>query len=145
MKNHKLGVSIMFAVVLLVALFPWGKDNLSNQGEGVITKDNNEITLKIENTKSIDIYNVISSDSSSGVNFTDSETINQLENLFNKTTFIKSTESVETTSRYVKFRKDNNDLSFFIYANDIVDIDGTKYKSNDAIFDEINRLYIKYK
>lgn len=145
MKNHKIGISIMFAVVLLIVFFPWEKDNLSNQGEGVITKDNNEITLKIENTESIDIYNVISSDSSSGVNFTDSETINQLENLYNKTTFIKSTESVETTSRYIKFRKDNNDFSFIIYSNDIVDIDGTKYKSSDGIFDEINRLYIKYK
>ncbi len=141
MRNCKLGMSIIFTIVALIAFSACGKEALSHKGDDVIPKDNDEFAFKIENTKSIDIYDIVSSDSNNNVSITDPEIIEQLERLFNETTYVESTNPILTTSLYIKFCNDVNNISFFIYANDVVDIEGKKYKSSDAIFDEINRLY----
>lgn len=114
----------------------------------MISKDRDEISLKLENTKSIGISDPVSSDSNSTVNIKDPEIIKQIESLFNKTSFIKCTTQAPTRARclLVSFYNDSgSSLSLFVIANDIVDIDGTKYKSEDITFDAINTLYLKYK
>ncbi len=48
-----------------------------------------------------------------------------------------------TNCLFITFSSDSNSSYFFVYANDIVDIDGTKYKSKDSIFDAINEIYLQ--
>lgn len=113
----------------------------------MISKDKDEISLKFENTKSIGICDVVSSDSNSTVNIKDPEIINQIESLFNKTSFIKCTTQapIRAQNLYISFYNDSSSIGLFVYVNDIVDIDGTKYKSEDITFDAINTFYLKYK
>lgn len=143
--TYKKAFSILLTITLLMALTGCTKENLAKESQVVVTNNTDEVTVKIENTKSIDIYDVISSDSNNVVNISDPDVIKQLEGLFNKSAYTKSTESIQNPSLYVKFSSDEADLSFFVYANDMVDMDGTKYKSKEAIFDAINKVYMNQK
>jgi len=134
--------------MLLIILAACGNLNSSkNEGQNVISKDKDEISLKIENTKNIGIYDIVSSRSNSIVHITDPEIINHLESLFNNTTFIKcaTQEHIRAQSFFISFYNDSSSISLFLHTNDIVDIDGTKYKSEDITFDEINKLYLEKK
>ncbi|MHB8076725.1 MAG: hypothetical protein ACYDGZ_23560 [Desulfosporosinus fructosivorans] len=146
-EKHRVLCGILFSVMLVIILAACGSYNSSNEGGNVISNDNDEISLKLENTKCIGICDVVSSDSNSTVNIKDPEIINQIENLFNKTSFIKCTTQAPTRARnlFISFYNDNSSISLFVYVNDIVDIDGTKYKSEDITFDAINTFYLKYK
>lgn len=131
---------MLISIIILLSFSGCEVERLSNNDEAVVTISSNEITVYIENTKNIDIYDVLSSDSNNNVNIVDSEKIKELESLFNKSVYTESTERIESPSLYVKFRSDKEELSFFVYANDIVDIDGIKYKSSEAIFEKIKTL-----
>lgn len=48
-------------------------------------------------------------------------------------------------SLYVKFSSDKEELSFFVNEIDMVDMDGIKYKSSEAIFEKINKVYKELK
>ena len=147
-ERYRVLCGIIFSVMLVIILAACGSHNSSNEGGNVISKDKDEISLKLENTKSIGIFDVVSSDSNSTVNIKDPEIINQIESLFNKTSFIKCTTQEPTRARclLVSFYNDSSSsISLFVIANDIVDIDGIKYKSEEITFDAINTLYLKYK
>jgi hypothetical protein len=114
----------------------------------MLSKDKDKISLKLENTKCIGICDPVSSDSNSTINIKDPEIIKQIESLFTKTSFIKCTSQAPTQARclLVSFYIDSSSsISLFVIVNDIVDIDGIKYKSEDITFDAINTLYLKYK
>lgn len=148
LERYRVLGGILFSVILVIILAASGIHKSSNEGENMISKDKNEISLKLKNTKSIGIYDVISSDSNDNAHIKDPEIINQIESLFNKTSFIKCTTQAPTRERclLVSFYNDSSSsISLFVIANDIVDIDGTKYKSEDITFDAINTLYLKYK
>ena len=138
---------ILFSVMLVIILAASGIHKSSNEGENMISKDRDEISLKLENTKSIGISDPVSSDSNSTVNIKDPEIIKQIESLFNKTSFIKCTTQAPTRARclFISFYNDSSSICLFVIANDIVDIDGTKYKSEDITFNAINTFYLKYK
>ncbi|AHF09055.1 MULTISPECIES: hypothetical protein [Dehalobacter] len=144
-KKYKVLCGILFLVILVIILAACGNTNSLNEGENVISKDKDNISLKIKNTKSISIHDIVSSSSNSIVHITDPEIINQMESLFNKASFIKCTDSIQAPLLYINFSNDSSSISFFVYANDIVDIDGTKYKSKDITFDAINMFYLKKK
>lgn len=106
-KIEKLRIlgGILFSVMLVIILGACGSPNSSNEGENMISKDKDEISLKIENTKNIGIYDVVSSDSNNNAHITDPEIINQIERLFNKTSFSKcSTQApMRAHSLFVSF------------------------------------------
>ncbi|AHF09820.1 MULTISPECIES: hypothetical protein [Dehalobacter] len=142
-EKYRIVCGILFLVILVIILAACGNPNLLNKGEITISKDKDNISLKIENTKSISIHDIASSSSNCIVHITDPEIINQMESLFNKTSFIKCTDSIQTPLLYINFSNDSGSISFFVYANDIVDIDGIKYKSKDITFDAVNTFYLK--
>jgi L-cystine transport system substrate-binding protein len=147
-ERYRALCGILFSVMLLIILSACGSHKSSNEGESMISKDKDEISFKLKNTKSIGIYDVISSDSNDNAHIKDPEIINQIESLFNKTSFIKCTTQTPTQARclLVSFYIDSSSsISLFVIVNDIVDIDGIKYKSDDITFDAINTLYLKYK
>lgn len=146
-ERYRVLWGILFSVILVIILAASGIHKSSNEGENMISKDKDEISLKLENTKCIGICDPVSSDSNSTVNIKDPEIIKQIESLFNKTSFIKCTTQAPTRARclYISFYNDSSSIGLFVIANDIVDIDGTKYKSEDITFDAINTLYLKYK
>lgn len=146
-ERYRALCGILFSVMLVIILSACGSHNSSNEGGNVISKDKDEISLKLENTKCIGICDVVSSDSNSTVNIKDPEIINQIESLFNKTSFIKCIIQAPTRARnlFITFYNDSSSISLFVCSNDIVDIDGTKYKSEDITFDAINAFYLKYK
>src|SRR5665648_1082206 len=149
MKTERYRVlwGILFSVILVIILAASGIHKSSNEGGNMISKDKDEISLKLENTKCIGICDVVSSDSNSTVNITDPEIINQIENLFNKTSFIKCTIQAPTRALilFISFYNDSSSISLFVYANDIVDNNGTKYKAEDITLNAIYTFYLSYK
>lgn len=148
-EKYRVLCGILFSVMLLIILAACENLNSSkNEGDNVISKDKNEISLKIENTKTIGISNPVSSDSNDSVNITDPEIINEIENLFSKTSFIKCTaqEPIRADSLFVSFRNDDDSRSIclFVYTNGIMNIDGIKYKSEDITFDAINTYFLNW-
>ncbi|ACL21518.1 hypothetical protein [Desulfitobacterium hafniense] len=147
---HRVLRGILFAFVfisIMTAISACGNPDSLN----VIQKKEDEISLEINNTKRISIYDIVSSDSNNNTHFTDPAIIKQIEDLFNKTSFLKCEDnSIQGYSLFITFSNDtfssdSNSLHFFVYANDIVDIDGIKYKSRDSIFDAINDFYLQKK
>jgi hypothetical protein len=102
-KTEKFRVlgGILFSVMLVIILGACGSPNSSNEGENMISKDEDKTSLKIENTKNIGIYDIVSSDSNNNTHITDPEIINQIESLFNKTSFSKC--STQTPIQHTAF------------------------------------------
>ncbi|KGP76889.1 hypothetical protein JT05_02025 [Desulfosporosinus sp. Tol-M] len=147
-ERYRVLWGILLSIILVIILSACGSHNSSNEGGNMLSKDKDKISLKLENTKCIGICDPVSSDSNSTINIKDPEIIKQIESLFTKTSFIKCTSQAPTQARclLVSFYIDSSSsISLFVIVNDIVDIDGIKYKSEDITFDAINTLYLKYK
>ncbi|MHB8126049.1 MAG: hypothetical protein ACYDEJ_10485 [Desulfitobacteriaceae bacterium] len=144
-EKYRVLCGILFSVMLVIILAACGSHNSSNEGDNIISKDKDKTSLKIKNTKRISIHNLVSSSIKSIVHIADPEIINQMESLFNKASFIKCTDRGQAPCLLISFSNDRSSISLIVSANDIVDIDGTEYKSEDITFDAINTLYLKYK
>ncbi|MBF4692011.1 hypothetical protein [Fusibacter ferrireducens] len=141
MKNYKLFFKIILAIVVLIVFFVFGPFSAFHNGAIVLIDDQNKIILKIEHTNQISI----SIPSREGIQITDPEIINQVKDLFNENALIECTDCTLDRPLYIAFYNDDREMGFLISENNLINIDGTKYKLSAAVFDEINRLYLTYK
>ena len=138
------GGAIFILMIGIIVATHWNNVQ-SNKGASGILENKDETKVKIGTIKSIDIYDLISSNSHNNAHITDLNALNKTNEMFEKVAFEKCIDSPQTPSLYVKFSSTNSEISFFIFSNDIVDINGTKYKSVDVTYDMINKLYQAYK
>lgn len=132
----------IFFLAMLAIILTSGIHKLSNKEETMASENKDNISLKLKNTKSISIYNVLSNNINDNVYIKDSEITNQIENLFNKASFSKcaTQEPTRAHSLFISFYTGSSSTSLFICSNDIVVIDGIKYQSEDITFAKINTL-----
>lgn len=145
-EKNRILWSILLSVILAIILTS-GIYQLSNKEVTMASENKDTISLKLTNTKSISIYNVLSNDINDNVYIKDPEIIKQVENLFNKASFSKCTtqEPTRAHSLFISFYTGSSSTGLFICSNDIVVIDGIKYQSEDITFAKISTLLITIK
>lgn len=135
------GVLALIAIVAFLGVYR--SQAISIKETAVIGEEEEKMTLKLENIKSIDIHDVISSKINSSAHIDDPAVVKQLEDLFNKTSFTECTDSILNPFLFVTFNNDSDSMSFFIHTNGVVNMNGVNYKSKDVTFEMINRLYLQ--